>query len=294
MKLKVRRNLLVIRKNIYYFFMILLGAAIMAFGTSQFLLPNQLSTGGFSGIGTIFYYLFHFPMGSTILVLNIPFFLLAIYKMGKEFFVRSLIGTIAFSVFLDIFDQYEAFTQDRFLSCIYGGVLMGLGTAIVLKYNASTGGTDLITNIIHEYNSRIQMSSVMTMIDIGIVGLNILFFREIEIGLYSAIAIYLMGKMIDVVFEGVYFTKLLFIISDRNKEIAERIGIEAKKGTTGLYGKGMYTNEETLVLLCAAARGDVARVKEIALETDPNAFIVIANSREVLGTGFKKIKVKKG
>lgn len=289
MDLKVRRNLLLVRKITYEFFMILLGTAVMALGTAQFLLPNQLSTGGISGIGTIFYYFFHLPIGTTIFIFNIPLFIFAIYKLGKEVFLKSILGTLAFSVFLDIFDKWQAFTQDRFLSCIYGGVLMGLGTAIVLKYKATTGGTELITNIIKEYNSRVRMSSVITMIDIVIVGLNMLFFREIEIGLYSAIGIYIMGKMIDVAFEGVYFTKLLFIVSEKNTEIADRIGSEVKKGTTGLYAKGMYTGRDTLVLMCAAARGDVARVKEIALETDQNAFIVIANSREVLGMGFKKI-----
>lgn len=288
MNLKKKKRILLIRKYIVQVFFILLGAAIMAFGTSQFLLPNQLSTGGFSGLATLAYYFFHLPMGTTILVLNIPFFFLAIYKIGKDFFVKSIIGTIAFSFFIDVFDKWAPLTQDRFLACIYGGVLMGLGTAIVLKYKGSTGGTELVTNIIREYRSRIRMSQLITMIDIGIVTLNMFFFREIEIGLYSAIAIYLMGKLIDIAFEGIYFTKLLFIISNQNEAISQRIGEEAKKGTTGLYGKGMYTQEERLVLLCAAARGDVAKVKEIALEVDPHAFIIIANSREVFGMGFKK------
>ena len=132
------------------------------------------------------------------------------------------------------------------------------------------------------------MSSVIIIIDTIIVALNVIFFREIEIGLYSAIAIYLMGKIIDIVFEGIYFTKLLIIISDKNEEIAKEIGKKISKGTTGLYGKGMYTNQEKLVLMCAASRGDVARVKQVAREIDSNSFIIIANAREVVGLGFKK------
>ena len=120
------------------------------------------------------------------------------------------------------------------------------------------------------------------------VPLNVIFFKELEIGLYSAIAIYLMGKIIDIVFEGIYFTKLLIIISDKNEEIAKEIGEKISKGTTGLYGKGMYTNKEKLVLMCAASRGDVARVKQVAREIDSNSFIIIANAREVVGLGFKK------
>ena len=132
------------------------------------------------------------------------------------------------------------------------------------------------------------MSSVIIIIDTIIVALNVIFFKEIEIGLYSAIAIYLMGKIIDIVFEGIYFTKLLIIRSDINEEIAKEIGKKISKGTTGLYGKGMYTNQEKLVLMCAASRGDVARVKQVAREIDSNSFIIIANAREVVGLGFKK------
>ena len=125
--------------------------------------------------------------------------------------------------------------------------------------------------------------------DIGIVTLNVIFFREIEIGLYSAIAIYLMGKMIDIVFEGIYFTKLLFIISDKNEEIAKKIGEKVKRGTTGIFGKGMYTGEDKLVLLCAVTRRDIERVKMEARRIDPKSFIIITNSREVVGLGFKKV-----
>ena len=132
------------------------------------------------------------------------------------------------------------------------------------------------------------MSNVIIIIDTVIVALNVIFFKELEIGLYSAIAIYLMGKIIDIVFEGIYFTKLLIIISDKNEEIEKEIGEKISKGTTGLYGKGMYTNKEKLVLICAASRGDVARVKQVAREIDSNSFIIIANAREVVGLGFKK------
>lgn len=166
---------------------------------------------------------------------------------------------------------------------------MDCGTAIILKVNSSTGGTDLISYIAREYRPTISMSRAIIIMDIIIVTLNVFFFKEIEIGLYSAIAIYLMGKIIDILFEGIYFTKLLLIISDKNEEIAEQIGEKIKRGTTGLFGKGMYTNEEKLVLMCAASRGDITKVKMIARKIDPRCFIIITNSREVVGLGFKKI-----
>lgn len=264
----------------------IVGSAIMAAGVSFFLLPNQLSSGGFSGIATIIYYLLHFPMGMVIIVLNIPLFIFSIYLLGKKFFLKAIIGTVMLSIFIDILDQFNALTDDRFLACIYGGIITGLGNAIIFKFHASTGGSDLISNIVKEYKPNIRMSTIIMGFDIVVVTLNIIFFREIEIGLYSALAIYLMGKMIDIVFEGIYFTKLVIIVSDKHEEISKKIGDNVKRGTTGLYGKGMYTNSEKIVLMCAAGRGDVAKVKTIAKKVDPKCFIIITNSREVVGLGF--------
>ncbi len=191
------------------------------------------------------------------------------------------------SIFIDILDKFKPLTEDRILACVYGGIITGLGTAIILKAGSSTGGSDLLSNIIKGFNPSIRVGNMIVIIDIIIVTLNVLFFKEIEVGLYSAIAIYIMGKIIDIIFEGVYFTKLLIIISDKNEEIAKEIGKNIKRGTTGLYGKGMYTNEEKLVLMCAAARGDVSKVKDTARKIDPKSFIIITNSREVVGLGFK-------
>ena len=277
-----------IPKIIIEIILTIIGSSIMAIGVSLFLLPNQLSSGGTAGIATITYYLLKIPMGTMILLINIPLFVFSFFKIGKSFFIKSLIGTISLSYFIDFFDKFEHLTNDRLLACIYGGILIGLGTAILLKANSSTGGSDLISFIIKEYKPSIRPSNVITLIDIGIIALNVIFFREIEIGLYSAIAIYIMGKIIDILFEGIDFTKLLLIISNHTEEIAKEIGQKVQRGATGIYGKGMYTNEDKLILMCAASRGDVNRIKLIAKKIDPRAFIIITNSREVVGLGFKK------
>ena len=266
----------------------IIGSGMMAAGVSLFLLPNQLSSGGIAGIATITYYLLKIPMGTMILLINIPLFIFSFFKIGKSFFIKSLIGTISLSYFIDLLDLFNSLTQDRLLACIYGGILMGLGTAILLKANSSTGGSDLISFIAKEYKPEIRASNLIIMIDITIITLNVIFFKEIEIGLYSAIAIYIMGKIIDILFEGIDFTKLLLIISDKTEEIAKEIGEKVQRGTTGIYGKGMYTNEDKLVLMCAASRRDINRIKQIAKKVDKKVFIIITNSREVVGLGFKK------
>lgn len=266
----------------------IVGAAIMSIGVATFLLPNQLSSGGVAGLATIIYYFLNIPMGISIIAINIPIFLFARYKLGRQIFINSLIGTISLSVFIDLIDKFEPLTDDRLLACIYGGILIGLGTGIVLKYNSSTGGSELFSQIIKKYNNNIPMGTLLIIVDVVIVGLNIIFFKEFEIGLYSGIGIYLSGKMVDIIFEGIYFTKMFLIISEKSERIAKEIGEKIKRGTTGLYGKGMYTNEDKLILICAVSRRDVGKVREIAKKNDPKCFIIITNSREVLGEGFKR------
>lgn len=268
----------------------ILGALIMAAGVSLFLLPNQLSSGGIAGVATIFYYLLNIPMGIVIIAINIPLFLFSMYKVGKMFFLKSTLGTVAMSVFIDLLDKIEPLTNDRFLACIYGGILLGLGTTLLLKSESSTGGSDLISYIAKKYKPTVRSGNIIVIIDIIIIALNVIFFKEIEIGLYSAIAIYIMGKIIDIFFEGINFTKLMIIVSNKSEEIAKQIDQKVARGSTGLYGKGMYTNENKLILICAAYRKDVARIKIIAKEIDSKSFIVITNSREVVGQGFKNLK----
>lgn len=259
----------------------------MAIGTSLFLLPNQLSSGGFAGIATIIYYLFKFPLGIVMLVLNIPLFIIAFVRVGKETTIKGIFGTVMLSTFIDIFDKYKPLTEDSILACVYGGIFMGIGTAVVLKANASTGGTDMLSYIIRSFFPHFRSANLIVIVDIVIVLLNVLAFREVEIGLYSAIAIYIMGKMIDIIFEGIYFTKSMFIVSNKYKEIAEEIGKRLDRGSTAIYARGMYSKEKKMMLWCVGSRTETAKIKEIAKEIDPTSFIVISNAREAWGKGFR-------
>lgn len=281
------RKILIAKKFIKESIYIVIGCFLMAIGTSLFLLPNQLSSGGFAGISTIIYYLFGLPLGTTMLILNIPLFILTIIRVGKETAIKGIVGTVVLSTFIDILERVQPLTQDRLLACIYGGIFVGLGTAIVLKANASTGGTDLLSYVIKSYKSHYKTSNLIVIVDTAIIVLNVIFFKEVEVGLYSAIAIYLMGKMIDIVFEGVNFTKMMFIVSNKYREIAQEIGEQLDRGSTAIYAKGMYTKEKKMMLWCVASRGEVAKIKQITQEIDPRAFIVISSAREAWGKGFK-------
>ena len=191
---------------------IICGTAIMGMGTGLFLVPNQLSTGGFSGIATIFHYIFNYDVGTIMLILNVPLFIFSFFKIGKSNFLKAIIGTIFLSVFINLFEKIEPITSDKILACIYGGTLVGIGTAIILRINASTGGTDLLSQIIRKYKPELRSGKIIVITDTIIVTISVIVFRKIEVGLYSALAIYIMGKMVDIFLEGIYFSKMIFII----------------------------------------------------------------------------------
>lgn len=277
-----------VKKYALEYIYIIVGAFLMAVSTALILLPNQLSTGGISGISTILYYLCNYPVGLTMLLINVPLFVIAMVKVNKRLFFKSILGTVLLSVFIDLLENLSPITNDRFLACIYGGIIMGIGTAIILKAGASTGGTDLLSYVIRAYNNKFKSSRVIIIADTIIIFFNIIFFKEIEIGLYSVIAIYLMGKMIDIIFEGIYFTKIMFIISEKYEEISKEIGILVKRGSTGIYSKGMYSGKQNVMLFCVASRKEVAEIKQIIKQIDKNAFIVTTDAIETLGKGFSE------
>ena len=287
MKFKERRAIINFKKSAISLIQTTFGTLLMALSVDLFLLPNQLSVGGFSGLGTIGFYLFNIPVGTTTLILNIPLFVIALIKNGKKFFLDSLVGTLSLSLFLNLFENVSSITQSGFLACIYGGILSGIGTSIVLKANASTGGSDLLAQIAKSYKPDIKPGAIIVLIDAIVVIISTIVFGEIEIGLYSAIAIYIMGKVIDLFFEGIDFAKMIIIISSKFQEISDEINKEVKRGTTAIYGRGMYREEEKKLLLCVASRGEVREIRKIVNEIDRNAFLIITNAREVYGKGFK-------
>ena len=287
----INKNTYTTCMSVFYFcyeiLLIILGCVFASFGTSCFLLPNKLSSGGFSGVATIFYYFFNIQMGTTILLLNIPLFVWAYLKNGWKFTLKTIFATILYSKLIDFFEIINIDLSDNLLASIYGGIFVGIGLALVFKTNTSTGGTDLIAHIARNYSINMRMSNIIVIIDAIIVFSNLVAFRNIEIGLYSAIAIFIIGKMIDIVFEGINFCKVIYIISDKYSEIAEILNNNLKKGATEIYGKGSYCNKEKIIIMCVTKRRDIEQIKAISKKIDSNSFIIIIDAREVYGLGFK-------
>lgn len=270
-----------------------LGTAIAGLGMGSFLLPNKLSSGGFAGIATIFYYFFEWNVGFTVIILNIPFFIWAFMRLGKKFLIKTILGTFFLSFFIDVFERIAFVSNDQLLSCIYGGILVGIGTGLVFKAYTSTGGTDLIVQIAKSYGTKISASRLLNSIDIAVVILNVIFFKEVEIGLYSTIAIFLDGVMIDIIFEGINFSKLVLIVSDKNEEIIKELHEKINCGVTEFYTRGAYTHKDMITLMSVVNRNEIPIIKERIHAIDENAFLIVANAREVYGLGFRTFSQEK-
>lgn len=267
-------------------FFIFFGAILMAIGTGSFLLPNQLSSGGFSGIATVIYYFLKIDMSKSIIFLNVPLFIAGLYKLGWKFILRTIFATFIYSYAIDISNSI-IIVEDRVLASIYGGIVIGIGLAFMLKTNTSTGGTDLLALILQNNKINLKVGNIIAIIDIIVVFLNLIAFRDIEIGLYSAISIFMIGKLIDIIFEGINYCKVLYIISEKYEDLTDSINNELKRGATGLYANGSYSRKNKMVIMCVSKRNELEKIKTIISKIDKDAFLIITDAREVYGLGFK-------
>ena len=267
-------------------FFIFFGAILMAIGTGSFLLPNQLSSGGFSGIATVIYYFLKIDMSKSIIFLNVPLFIIGLFKLGWKFILRTVFATTIYSYAIDISNNIIV-VEDRVLASIYGGIVIGIGLAFILKTNTSTGGTDLLALILQNNKINLKVGNIIAIVDIIVVFLNLIAFRDIEIGLYSAISIFMIGKLIDVIFEGINYCKVLYIISEKYEDLTEIINKELKRGATGLYANGSYSRKNKMVIMCVSKRNELEKIKVIISKVDKDAFLIITDAREVYGLGFK-------
>lgn len=274
-------------KPVASFFGIALGTLVTSFGLNFFLIPNRMNDGGLTGLAIVLHYLGHLPVGLMVLLLNVPLIAAVAYFVGAPFVARTLFGVAALSLWLWILPVHRV-TGDLLLSAAFGGLFSGTGLGIVFRAQGSTGGTDLVARLLR-YFTNTSMGAGLLGTDSAIIGLTAIFFG-LRLGMYSAIALFVGTRVVDLIQEGIDFRKAAWIISDRSGDISQTVMAELGRGVTLLHAEGGFTGQERPVLFCIVSRNEVARLKDIVYHMDRDAFLVITTVHEVLGEGFKELE----
>ncbi|HWJ79003.1 MAG TPA: YitT family protein [Niallia sp.] len=270
-----------VREYIY----VLIGAAIVALSFNLFLLPNQIASGGVSGISTITKEIFDWEPAYVQWAFNIPLFILGVILLGKNFGVKTLVGTIFLPFVVYLSKDLSPWTNEPLLAALYGGIGVGLGIGIVFKGKASTGGTDLAAQIINKYTG-ISLGKCVALID-GIIVVTASLVFSIEQGLYALIALFVTSKTIDLVQVGFGTSKMTLIITDKQEEVREGILKKIDRGVTKLTAHGGYTDSERPILMCVVDQSQFTKLKQLVKSIDEAAFVIVTDASEVLGKGFE-------
>ncbi|MFB3161136.1 YitT family protein [Neobacillus sp. 179-J 1A1 HS] len=265
---------------------VIIGSAIIALAFNVFLLPNQIASGGVSGISTILLSVFGWEPAYVQWAFNIPLFIAGVIFLGKQFGVKTLVGTIFLPFVVFLTKNIDPWTNDALLGALFGGIVVGLGLGIVFRGNGSTGGTDLAAQIITKYTGLTLGTSVV-LID-GLIVLSAALVFDIERGLYALIALYVTSKTIDLVQVGFGRSKTAMIITNRQEEVREGILNKIDRGVTKLSAYGGFTDNERPVLMCVVDQREFTKLKQLVKSLDPSAFVVVMDASEVLGEGFKR------
>ena len=267
----------------------LVGSAMFAFGFAVFLMPNDMNAGGISGLAQVIVELLGFgSVGFLSILINLPLFILGGLKIGKKFFAGSLLGMIFSSVLIDWFAAMELLTIDPLMGTLYGGVLCGLGLGAVFICGTSTGGSDILVRLLKLKYRNVPIGQISMAFDFVVVTLTGLVFGDISKALYTGIAVFVTGKVVDAVVYRFDYSKVALIISSQYEQIAYEIGTKLDRGATFLHGEGSYSHMQTKVVLAAVKKQQVAELKELVTRIDPNAFVIVQEAHQVLGDGFSK------
>jgi uncharacterized membrane-anchored protein YitT (DUF2179 family) len=283
---KVRNEPHPILSSILEYIYIIIGAAIIAVGFNVFLLPNEVASGGVSGISTILKGVFNWNPGIVQYAFNIPLFITGVIFLGKQFGARSLVGTLTLPLFVLLTASWEPATLNPLLGALFGGISVGVGLGIVFRGRASTGGTDLAAQIIAKYSGLTLGTSVM-LID-GLIVLSAALVFDVEKGLYALIGLFVTTKTIDIIQLGFSQSKMVYIITNKQEEIRDAIYTEVNRGVTKLSAVGGYTEQERPILLVVVYQTEFTKLKQVIKTVDPSAFVIVTDSYEVLGEGFKR------
>ena len=283
------------RKWFISYSLIIIGAAVLATSFVLFITPCKIVPGGVYGISIVMHYLLGTPVGLVALCFDIPLTLLGIKFLGPRFGMKTVVGFSLTAIFTDTLTFFWGFEPlvkgDALLSSIFGGVLAGLGLGLIFKAKATSGGSDIVAMIIAKY-TRLPLGVLMIYVDSVIVLVGLVVFRDWKIPLYSWIVIFITGKVIDVVLQGVSYDKSLFIISDKHEEIRDKIIKNLDRGGTYIDGKGMYNMAEKRIIFTVVNRRELSILEEYIHEIDPKAFLTVTDATEILGEGFKSLQEK--
>jgi len=272
---------------------IVLGTFIMAVAYVIFISPFKFAPGGVYGIAIVLHHLFEFPIGVSGILMDIPLTILGFWILGPRFGVKTIVGMLLLSGWItaiEYFYGYEPFVPGQpMLSALYGGVLIGIGLGLVFKSKATSGGSDIIAMILAKH-VHMSIGQLMIIVDSVIVLLSWIAFQDPMIPLFSWVIIFITGKVVDVMIEGIGYEKTLFIISDKHKEIRDKIINDLGRGGTFIDGKGMYAGKDKTVIFAVVNRREMLILKSFISKIDPNAFLTVVNANEVLGDGFKKLQ----
>ncbi|MDY0342319.1 MAG: YitT family protein [Lentimicrobium sp.] len=274
---------------------ILIGTMLVATGYVFFITPYKIIPGGIYGISIVIHYLTGWPLGLTALAFNIPLTIVGTRILGPRFGTKTVVGFILTSVFVDVFSFFSEFRplvdSDPLLSSIFGGATVGIGVGLIFKARATSGGTDVVAMIIAKF-TRMPLGQLMIMVDSVIVLIGFVAFRDWHIPLYSWITIFVMGKTIDAVLQGVSYEKTIFIVSEQHAAIRDKIINDLHRGGTFLSGEGMYNGSQKKVIFTVVNRRELAMLEEFINKIDPKAFLTVMDASEILGQGFKSLEDK--
>lgn len=267
---------------------LLVGAFLIALSFNLFLLPNKIASGGVSGISVIINSLFDIPPAYVQWTLNIPLFIAGILVLGKQFGVKTAVGSVLLPLFVLLTSDWEPPTHEPLLGALYGGLGVGIGLGLVFRGRGSTGGLDVAAQIIHRLTG-VRLGLAVAMLD-GCVILSAGIFISLENALYALIGLFATSKTIDFVQTGLQTSKAAFVISKQPDVVSDAILHDLDRGLTRLQGIGGYTGEDRPVLLVVVGQNEVTRLKQLVRDADPDAFVIISNAAEVLGEGFHDVK----
>lgn len=266
-----------------------LGGAIFALGFDLFLLPHGLNSGGVSGLSMVLVELLGFgSVGLFQILINIPLFLLGGLKIGRKFFVGSLIGMASSSLFIDLFSIIPVPHTEVLLAIVYGAALCGVGIGLVFSAGTSTGGSEIVVRLLKLKWRNVSVGAFCLAFDVLVAILTGLILKDVTKTLYTGITVFITSQVLDVVVYRFDYSKVALIITKEYQQVALQIGQKLQRGATLLYGEGAYSHQDTKVVLTAVKRRQLAELKELVTDIDPSAFIIVQEAHQVLGDGFAR------